>query len=1252
MLKTTTLRKNFCLLFFLTIIGTLNAQFVHPGLSHKQSDLDRMKYMVEAEIEPWSTSFEYLRSNSDASANYNVFGPTFNDPAGTTYINNSLNAMQKDAQAAYYNAIVFYITGEEEHAQKAVEIFNAWSTIRNIEGVIPLNVGKPLWRMLEAAEIIKATYSGWSDNDINAFKEMLVYPGFSGSNVPSGDTSFYWHIYNGDPARHGNQGLFAFRSVMAIGVFLDNEIIYNRALRYLQGMEHASNDLPYPSGPPITTPSPGTSNEYYNEFTILEFDDAIADYGYNELIENYIWETGQSQESSRDQAHAIGGISIIATMCEIAWNQGDDLYGFLDNRVLKGLEYTYRYNISFSNSFPDQPSPWEPTIASGEFIRRTDRSGRWESLKINPYIGNNINDDAFLTRGKHIDIPLPQMVLGHYKDRIKLNENDYKWLERADELAFLERGYERNGTYTDHPSYGHLTFHRVEGSPGDPIKGFTSGIPNYGIHQVPGTIEAEHYDYFQLNGNGKTYFDNSSGNSGNEYRTDEDVDIETCSEGGYNIGFLDNGEWLTYTVQVAATGTYDITIRYAGMSANGNVQFDIDNEDKTGIVSLPSTGGSQQWQTFTVKEGVILSKGVHNIKINIGGARHAFNLNNFSILTSNACAASQNISSSNLVSGINYRYYEGIWDLLPDFDALTPISEGLATGINLNDAESTDYFGFTFEGYINIANEGNYTFYTSSDDGSNLYIDDVKIVDNDGTHGVQEKSGSICLEEGYHKIKVTYFEKTGGNSLSVSYAGPNFSKTILTNVFAISETPLLDQTITFPNIASKQIGDPDFSPGATASSGLAVSYTSANTDVATIINGNIHITGTGTSTITASQPGNTAYNPAPNVSRTLTVTSNTNGENLALNGIATQSSIDYQGAPSRAIDGNTNGNWSGGSITHTANENNPWWQVDLGVNYTIDDIIIFNRTDSCCADRLTYFTVSVINTNGATTFSQSYAEYPNPSLTVNANGAIGSIIKIQLNSTNPLSLAEVEVYGEEIINQEVVDFQLVKRNATGFAIDGGSGAVEGRSLELYPYVNHPNLTWTEIDRGNGYYSYQKLDTSLCMDGGDGGKDGQDIVLSPCTESDHNQHWLKIDAGNGHYRLQKRNAPQYAIDGGNGGNIDQKVYLWSSNSNNQNQQWLFTSVDSKNTNLDQYVTNQINVTPNPLNATNAHVLKINISGSSLARVDILNIAGQLIRSQNIYQGNGSLQLHDLNEAIYIVKITTEEQSYVKKISVQK
>jgi hypothetical protein len=136
--------------------------------------------------------------------------------------------------------------------------------------------------------------------------------------------------------------------------------------------------------------------------------------------------------------------------------------------------------------------------------------------------------------------------------------------------------------------------------------------------------------------------------------------------------------------------------------------------------------------------------------------------------------------------------------------------------------------------------------------------------------------------------------------------------------------------------------------------------------------------------------------------------------NLALTGTATQSSTNpsFNKEASLAIDGDTNGNYGGGSVTVTNNEENPWWQVDLVANKTIDDIKVFNRTDGCCKATMSNFTVSVINNSGVEVFTKTFTTFPDPSVIVNA-GVIGQIVKIQLNATGALTLAEVQIFGSD-----------------------------------------------------------------------------------------------------------------------------------------------------------------------------------------------------------------------------------------------
>ncbi|MEZ4810411.1 MAG: PA14 domain-containing protein [Allomuricauda sp.] len=115
-----------------------------------------------------------------------------------------------------------------------------------------------------------------------------------------------------------------------------------------------------------------------------------------------------------------------------------------------------------------------------------------------------------------------------------------------------------------------------------------------------------------------------------------------------------------------------------------------------------------------------------------------------------------------------------------------PTTGALGTGVytsfdvdalqNQEDPGDTDTFSIRYSGYIQINTAGSYTFYTSSDDGSKLYIDGVQVVSNDGLHGNQEQSGSRTLTTGLHDITVLFFENGGQETLTVQYQGPSISK--------------------------------------------------------------------------------------------------------------------------------------------------------------------------------------------------------------------------------------------------------------------------------------------------------------------------------------------------------------------------------------------------------------------------------------------------------------------------------------------
>ncbi len=129
------------------------------------------------------------------------------------------------------------------------------------------------------------------------------------------------------------------------------------------------------------------------------------------------------------------------------------------------------------------------------------------------------------------------------------------------------------------------------------------------------------------------------------------------------------------------------------------------------------------------------------------------------------------------VNGLNFKYYEGRWDGLPNFPNMSAISQGVIDNFKISSTAAN--YGYTFTGYVNIATSGYYTFYTKSDDGSKLYIGNRLIVDNDGTHSKTEKSGSIYLAAGKHEINVHYFNRDGGAFLEVGYSGQGITKQLI-----------------------------------------------------------------------------------------------------------------------------------------------------------------------------------------------------------------------------------------------------------------------------------------------------------------------------------------------------------------------------------------------------------------------------------------------------------------------------------------
>lgn len=142
---------------------------------------------------------------------------------------------------------------------------------------------------------------------------------------------------------------------------------------------------------------------------------------------------------------------------------------------------------------------------------------------------------------------------------------------------------------------------------------------------IPGNIEAENYD---LGGEGVAYHDLDAANQGGQYRLTEGVDIETTSEGGYNVGWMSTDEWIEYTVRVVSAGKYTIRLRVASDLTGGAISFSFNDQAVTPVTTVPNTGGWQQWVWLEIT-GVQLDTGVQVMRMNINNTGYNVNYMSF-----------------------------------------------------------------------------------------------------------------------------------------------------------------------------------------------------------------------------------------------------------------------------------------------------------------------------------------------------------------------------------------------------------------------------------------------------------------------------------------------------------------------------------------------------------------------------------------------------------------------------------------------
>jgi parallel beta-helix repeat protein len=259
--------------------------FVHPGIHQTAKDVALMKKMVLAGEQPYNDAFNRLKAATDTAFTVKAHTHVLRGPYGRPNIGG--NDLSKSADAAYDNALMWYITNDKKYADKAIEILNAWPPVL---WHLDYNDAKLLagWtghELINAAEILRYTHAGWQQQHINSFTEMLM-------------TVYYPLMRYYYPQANGNWDGAIIHSIMAIAIFTDNRTMFNNAVDHFL---HA----------PV-----------------------------NGSLFKYIYPNGQCQESRRDQGHVQLGLGEFAGAAQVAFTQGVDLFSIANNRLALGYEYT------------------------------------------------------------------------------------------------------------------------------------------------------------------------------------------------------------------------------------------------------------------------------------------------------------------------------------------------------------------------------------------------------------------------------------------------------------------------------------------------------------------------------------------------------------------------------------------------------------------------------------------------------------------------------------------------------------------------------------------------------------------------------------------------------------------------------------------------------------------------------------------------------------------------------------------------
>lgn len=307
-----------------------NRGFIHPGGLHTQADFDRIKQQLANGNKKVTEAMNKLRMAEYAQPTAATY-PTetiVRGGSGENYINTC-----RGAAIAYQNALRWKIEDNQACAKHAVEVLMKWcNTTKNVTGSSDqfLAFGLYGYQFAQAAELMR-DYEGWKPADFEKFKKWMLNIWYQGSidflrrhNGTWENSGKWWQA----PGHYwSNWGLCNAMCVLSIGVLCDDVFIYNQGLGAIKYDQVGTFKDPRTDNPILTD----GLTEFLGNFVVTTYPSDLETGAYGKL--------GQLNESGRDAGHAAMSLGLAVDIAHQIWNQGDDLFAYMDHRLAAGTEY-------------------------------------------------------------------------------------------------------------------------------------------------------------------------------------------------------------------------------------------------------------------------------------------------------------------------------------------------------------------------------------------------------------------------------------------------------------------------------------------------------------------------------------------------------------------------------------------------------------------------------------------------------------------------------------------------------------------------------------------------------------------------------------------------------------------------------------------------------------------------------------------------------------------------------------------------